>query len=100
MCLYFSTKKSTNICRKSFADKLGSILDKTQDDFVEKLRQQVEFHKEMNRFARKHRPRIMKFSRKSCNPWPLPLTAKSRYVLLPGLFLLLRATKVEIENFF
>ena len=43
----------------------------------------------MNRFARKNRPKIMKFPRKSCNPWHLPLTKvtiESSDFLFPDLF--------------
>ena len=73
VCSYFSTKKSTNICRRSFADKLGSIVEREGDEFFDSLRKTIEFNEEMNRFAPKYRLRIMKISRKSCNPWYSPL---------------------------
>lgn len=69
VCSYFSTKKSTNICRKSFAVKLGSILMEARYVLCERLRKAVKYKDEKNRSGRKHRPRIMKLLWKSCNPW-------------------------------
>ena len=60
VCSCFSTKKSTNICRKSFAVKLGSILMEALHVPFENLRKAIKFDDEKNRFARKHQQKIMK----------------------------------------
>lgn len=67
VCSYFSTKKSTNIFRRSFAVNEGSILIAVLDVLFETLRKRMEFRDETNQFSRKHRPKTMKFPRKSCN---------------------------------
>lgn len=54
VCSCFSTKKSTNICRKSFADKLGSITEEERNLIFDILRKTPKLNKEFTRTSRKH----------------------------------------------